>query len=283
MFDRESVLSLKKIYSVDATDLESEFFRLRTSFSRDKDRLISLITTTNNELHQFLDRVPISREWANYEAEKQESKHLISPLRELHDQAIRLHAGLAHQWQCRCSTAHIIGISPVKRSGQGSRVKGCFNLMFEYGIGREQWNMEVEASTTANADARRVDIPSLGGGIETAGKIQGDWRLKQQLKSAKASSKGKGIATLAFTSLSMANPQHSEPSLKAMLERPSKKLKKSSMLSSQRSGQASNRLTSASIKTGSTQAAAMSASYNSGLNSVVMTMDELRFDPGMEG
>ncbi|KAK2780390.1 hypothetical protein CKAH01_00334, partial [Colletotrichum kahawae] len=276
-------LDLSEIYSVDAKDIESELLRLRASFSGNKDRLLTLITTTNNELHQFLDRVPVSREWAKHKAEKQESKHLISPLRGLHDEAIRLHAGLAHQWQCRCSTAHTIGISPAKCSGQGSRAKGCFNMMFEYGIGRKQLNMEVEASTTANADARRVYIPPLGLDIETAGKIQGDWRLKQQLKSANASSKGKGIATLAFASLSMANPQHSEPNLKAMLERPSKKLKKSFVLPSQRSGQASSCLTSASIQTGSTQAAAMSASYNSGLNSVVMTMNEPRLDPGMDG
>lgn len=156
-------------------------------------------------------------------------------------------------------------------------------MLFEYDLGRKQLNIEAEASTTANADARRNDIPSLGLDIETAGKIQGDWRLKQQLKSAKASSKGKGIATLAFASLSMANPQHSEPSLKAVLMRPSKKLKKSFVLPSPQSGQASSCLASASIQTGSTQAAAMSASYNSELNSDVMTMDEQRLNSGMEG
>ncbi|KAK2008318.1 hypothetical protein LZ32DRAFT_640756 [Colletotrichum eremochloae] len=44
------------VYYLDSANIESELYRLQTSFSNEKDRLLKRITDINNDLHQFFDR-----------------------------------------------------------------------------------------------------------------------------------------------------------------------------------------------------------------------------------
>ncbi|KAF4911417.1 hypothetical protein CGCF415_v004359 [Colletotrichum fructicola] len=56
VLDLQELLPLNKLHHLDSSSLESEMYRLQTTFSSDKDRLLDRISHINNDLHQYLDR-----------------------------------------------------------------------------------------------------------------------------------------------------------------------------------------------------------------------------------
>ncbi|OHW97581.1 hypothetical protein CSPAE12_03634 [Colletotrichum incanum] len=115
-----------------------ELYRLQTSFSDEKDRLLKRITEINDDLHQFFDRgSTVTRPSA--------SKPSI-PFRDLHHQAITFYECLARCWKCCCSTAHTVGITTYPGIQKPSQVakNGCFNILFESEANYKQLRLQVQ-------------------------------------------------------------------------------------------------------------------------------------------
>jgi hypothetical protein len=118
-----------QVYHLDSASLESELYRLKTSFSNEKDRLLARITKANDELHTVLNRAPNQTPYAS----KQRSDTIQIPFRKLQSQAQGVYDCLAQQQPCNCQTPHVVGIATYpmfSRPLKGSQSKGL-SLLFE--------------------------------------------------------------------------------------------------------------------------------------------------------
>ncbi|KAF9869510.1 hypothetical protein CkaCkLH20_12995 [Colletotrichum karsti] len=221
ILELQKLLPLDMLYHLDSNSLESELFRLHTSFSSEKDRQLHRITNINNELHLFFDRASsITRNAAQ--------KPKLS-FRDLHNQALEFHESLARNWQCSCDTVHTIGIAvnPAVLKSAKRDSEAFFDVLFETENKRKKLRLQIESVvvvTSKAGDPATQSTPTIN--IEAAGDMRDQMALKKQLKSVSLAADEKSVAALAFTSLSISSPPSSDPPRKSILKRMTRKLQK---------------------------------------------------------
>jgi hypothetical protein len=224
-----------QVYHLDAVSLESELYRLQTSFSNEKDRLLSRITTINDDLHNFLDRAP--------EAPRQRTSKSKVSFRDVQGQARQVYECLAKQWQCSCPTSHVVGIgthtilSPSRGAVHGS---GYMSLLLETGAHRKQLRVQIEAPAVTEVVVV-TPAPEKAASTLDLGAAAG---LKRQIESRKHKKSMSdavtkhSISALAATSLSVPSAEKKEPSKsRSILKRAKQRFQKlpSSFLNAEQS------------------------------------------------
>ncbi|KAK2030309.1 hypothetical protein LX32DRAFT_662671 [Colletotrichum zoysiae] len=212
--------NLLPVYYLDSTDLESELFRLQTSFSSEKDRLLRRVTDINDDLHRFLLRdSTVTRPPA--------SKSII-PFRDLHDQAVTFYECLSRCWKCCCSAAHTVGITAhpaIRKSSQAAEF-GYFNVLFEAEANPKQLRLQVETVTAVKRMAVLDPAPAATIKPDVAIELKSQMHVKNQLESASNAASKKSVSTLMPISF-LASGQSYKPPGKPMLKKERNKLTKS--------------------------------------------------------
>ncbi|KAK1596934.1 uncharacterized protein LY79DRAFT_677078 [Colletotrichum navitas] len=212
--------NLAQVYYLDSTNLESELYRLQTSFSSEKDRLLKRITNINDDLHQFFDR-------ASTVTRPPATKPTI-PFRDLHNQAVTFYECLARCWKCCCSAAHTVGIAthPAIQKPPRAAERGYFNVLFEAEANPKQLRLQVETVTIVDCMAALDPAPAAPTiKTDAAIELKSQMLVKSQLKSASSAASENSIATLALTSLSISVQARKTPP-KSILKSAANKLRK---------------------------------------------------------
>ncbi|KAK6224815.1 hypothetical protein QIS74_03142 [Colletotrichum tabaci] len=216
----QKLLPIDKVYRLDSTNLESELFRLQTSFSSDKDRLLKRITQVNDDLHQFFDRgATVIRPSA--------TKPSI-PFRDLHHQAVVFYECLARSWKCSCSSAHTVGIAVHSAVHKPSRMAehGYFNVLFEAEASFKQLRLQVETLTTSKHETNSDSVaPEKAVKLEAAIDLKSQIMVKKQLKSVSNAANENSVSALAIASLSISGHGFQTPR-RSILRKAANKLKK---------------------------------------------------------
>ena len=204
----------------DAGVFESGIYRLRTSFSSDKDRLLGRITDINNQLHQFLDReTKVSR--------PPPCKPRL-PLGRLQTDANAFYKRLTECWHCSCSIPHKVGIALCPVPSSLPRTIGIKKLQALLGddCGGTLLSIHSDLDMTAN-----YCLPDLNLDLTRASKIGGQLREKKQRDEAAKALADNNVAALAISSLTISSPKpNREPkvsSFKSILKRTTSKIHKS--------------------------------------------------------
>ena len=191
------------------------------SFSSDKDRLLSQITSINDMLHQFLSRdAKVSRP-PPYKPRL--------PLGRLQTDANAFYKGLAECWDCSCSVAHKVGIALCPVPGALSGTVGTNNLQVLLGddFGGTLLSVHADHDITPN-----YHPPDLNLDLNRASKIGEQLReRKQRDKAAKAfADNGASTLAIAVSSLTVSStkgkPQPKASSFKSILKRTTSKIHK---------------------------------------------------------
>ncbi|WQF83322.1 hypothetical protein CDEST_08336 [Colletotrichum destructivum] len=216
----QKLLPIDKVHRLDSTNLESELFRLQTSFSSDKDRLLKRITQVNDDLHQFFDRgATVIRPSA--------TKPSI-PFRDLHHQAVTFYECLARRWKCSCSSAHTVGIAVHPAVQKPSRMAehGYFNVLFKAEASFKQLRLQVETLTTSKYETNSDSVaPEKAVKLEAAIDLKSQIMVKKQLKSVSNAANENSVSTLAIASLSISGHGIQTPQ-RSILRKAANKLKK---------------------------------------------------------
>lgn len=197
-------------------------YRLQTTFSSDKDRLLDRISHINNDLHQYLDR-------ESAVTRKAVAKPKVS-FQELHNQAVTFHECLAQRWQCSCATFHTVGITvqPMALKSKNSKPTGYFDVIFQTEKRRRQLRIQIEAiphvSTTSPSEPPQLRQPKIN--IDAATDMRGPIIIKEQQRLASRKAKEKGIGSLAMAPLSISDPLKAAPAQKSILKRVIRRLQK---------------------------------------------------------
>ncbi|KAK1701506.1 hypothetical protein BDP55DRAFT_625718 [Colletotrichum godetiae] len=203
---------------LDSTSLKSELYRLNTSFSAEKDRLLARITDIYDDLHRFFDRDSgLTRPTA--------SKATIS-FQELHARASTLYKCLAHQWKCCCATAHKIGINAHLKATKSPAMSKSeyFDILLDAKDCRTQPRLHFEApNTTGESDKTMFPLaaPKANSAIDIKNRVL----FKQQIKSGADAASEKSISALAITSLAI-SAHALEATRRSILRNATNKLKK---------------------------------------------------------
>lgn len=195
------------MYLLDSTTLESELWRLKTSFNNEKDGLLTAITTANNELHEFLDR-------AADIPDRRPSRPLVS-FRDLQKQARQVYECLAKRWQCSCPVTHTVGIATHTMFSSSARAtpldSGYISLLLETGSGRKHIRVQI-SDVTANGNrgaaanlAPQDSTTKLN--LETTGDLKRQMQVKKHQKSISDSVNKKNTATLVIPAIRLPNSQ----------------------------------------------------------------------------
>ncbi|WYZ39074.1 hypothetical protein EsH8_III_000988 [Colletotrichum jinshuiense] len=217
----QRLLPLNKVYHLDSTSLESELYRLQTSFSDKKNHLLTRITDINDKLHTFLDR--------GSGVTRQSATKPSIPFRDLHGHAVAFYECLAQRWQCCCSAAHTVGIttSPAVLKSSKTTKNGYFNVLFEAEAGRKQLSLQVDAFAAAkpktNGGSAGARAQTLD--VEAALELKSQIVVKKQLKVAADAAGEKSVSALAITALSISGHGIETPR-KSILRSVTKKIKK---------------------------------------------------------
>ncbi|KDN72355.1 hypothetical protein CSUB01_00038 [Colletotrichum sublineola] len=167
------------VYYLDSTNIESELYRLQTSFSSEKDRLLKRITDINDDLHQFFDR-------GSTVTRPTTTKSTI-PFRDLHHQAVTFYECLARCWKCCCSVAHTVGITthPAIKKPSRAAEHGYYNVLFEAEANPWQLRLQVETFKTVECIAALDPAPAAPIiKVDAAIELKSQMLVRNQLKSA---------------------------------------------------------------------------------------------------
>ncbi|KAK1986722.1 hypothetical protein LZ30DRAFT_647255 [Colletotrichum cereale] len=216
----QNLLPVDKVYYLDSTNLESELYRLQTSFSSEKDRLLQRITKINDDLHQFFDR--------GSTLTRAPARNSTIPFRDLHHQAATFYECLERRWNCCCSVAHTVGITthPAIQKPSRAAKHGYFNVLFEAEANHKQLRLQVETITTVECTAALNSAPAapsikVGAAIE----LKSQMLVRNQLKSASRAVSDNSVSALALTSLSLSAQARKTPQ-KSILKSAANKLRK---------------------------------------------------------
>ncbi|KAK1971923.1 hypothetical protein LY78DRAFT_743349 [Colletotrichum sublineola] len=208
------------VYYLDSTNIESELYRLQTSFSSEKDRLLKRITDINDDLHQFFDR-------GSTVTRPTTTKSTI-PFRDLHHQAVTFYECLARCWKCCCSVAHTVGITthPAIKKPSRAAEHGYYNVLFEAEANPWQLRLQVETFKTVECIAALDPAPAAPIiKVDAAIELKSQMLVRNQLKSASSAASENSISALALTSLSISGQARKTPQ-KSILKSSANKLRK---------------------------------------------------------
>ncbi|KAM0429635.1 hypothetical protein ACHAPT_006240 [Fusarium lateritium] len=104
----------RQAYHLDSSSLDSELYRIKTSFSHRKDELLSNVRAGNTNLYEFLQKeahLQRSRNWLSTSV-KEAAKATATYLK-VQEQARTVFKGFQRHWVCGCNCAsgHFCGIS----------------------------------------------------------------------------------------------------------------------------------------------------------------------------
>lgn len=208
---------------LDSTDLESELYRLHTSFSNNKDRLLARITIINDDLHKFLDHIP--------NLPRQSSATIQTPFRKLQGQAQEVYDCLAKHQPCNCPRPHRIGIASYPTFNTSSRLSHSKNLglLLETESPEEQLRVQVEVVSVQTAvELKPPEAMSAQAHSKTGAGLKRHIGLKKHYDQVSDAVHKKSTFALAAPSLSMAIPPKSDGLRpRSILKSVQRKLKKS--------------------------------------------------------
>ncbi|KPM41489.1 hypothetical protein AK830_g5088 [Neonectria ditissima] len=210
------LLPIDKVYLMSSDNIESTMFRVKTSFSQKKSRLISKVRVGNERLYEFLDRAahvvqtnpqpkPKSSERSRLFLERQKAASAVL-------------ACFEKSWVCSCGLGHPCGAAVLDGGGDEATTEQL-TVLFTHGTERTQLRVEVCASPadkTAGRDAPRARHGEIA-------QLKQQISIRNRLKEAKS----KGIFALAVSALSITSPGSGSGN-GLELEKPQAKLKKPS-------------------------------------------------------
>jgi hypothetical protein len=177
--------------------------------------LLGQITTTNDKLHQYLDRTPET-------FREQVVKPKVS-FRELQDQAHDLYQGLASTWQCSCPDAHAFGItvnpSPNAREGSNEYFRIIFDDVKEKRQFRIRFEETQPVGRVEGASSPHIDL-------EAVGVLNKQILQKKQQKKVAQEAGDKSTASLASASSPVLSNTPGRPNRKSILTRATHKLRR---------------------------------------------------------
>lgn len=101
---------------IDSASIETEMFRLKSSFSREKNELLETVKDRNEAIFQFLNRASHVNNLKAEQAKPVESPRFL----EFQQEAKDIYVCLRRHWVCKCTAEHCCGIA-VSRRGIGGR------------------------------------------------------------------------------------------------------------------------------------------------------------------
>ncbi|KAK7418604.1 hypothetical protein QQZ08_011188 [Neonectria magnoliae] len=104
-----NLLPIGKVYLIDSTSLEGQMFRLKTSFSSQKDELLKVIKDRSEDLFQFLSRASHVAQATG--AKPSVSATSITPFVAFQSQARQIYECVQRHWTCTCTNVHPCGVT----------------------------------------------------------------------------------------------------------------------------------------------------------------------------
>ncbi|KAF4443220.1 hypothetical protein F53441_11529 [Fusarium austroafricanum] len=200
----------QKVYDLDRKSLESELFRLRTSFSHSKDYLITKVTQINDAIYGFLERaskVPSST------ASGRRKGATSKPSLGAKSAANSFYECLQTQLKCCCQSSHACGVTVSKDNG--GRDKLQMMILFREADTRTQIKIEsvFEAAAIPESAPSKLDEVAL---------MKQNVSMKNRAEDIRKKS-SKSIFVLAASSLSRPSDRLNLPDPKDPLKKPSRR------------------------------------------------------------
>ncbi|VUC31852.1 unnamed protein product, partial [Clonostachys rosea] len=118
------LLPIGKAYLVDSKSIEAEMFRLKRSFSREKDELLDIVRDKNDTIFQFLNRDLMINHSKPQALKQADSPGFLS----LQTQARDIYGCLKQHWNCACADKHPYGITVSRKHINGNPLE--LNFVF---------------------------------------------------------------------------------------------------------------------------------------------------------
>jgi hypothetical protein len=109
-------------YLVDSRSIEAEMFRLKRSFSREKDDLLDIIRDRNEAIFHFLNRDSMVNHSKTQHLKPVEDPGFLS----LQTQARDIYVCLKERWTCTCPEKHPCGITVSRKHINGNALELSF-------------------------------------------------------------------------------------------------------------------------------------------------------------
>lgn len=123
---------------MDFSGLEREMFRLKISFTHNKDILLAEVRERNNEIFEFLQRASHLSGTRNDPLPRPARKH-ATPLLSLQEDASALYETFQTHLRCQCTSHHSCGIAVSRADGiKGQVAANHLKLLFWDGPYRTQ-------------------------------------------------------------------------------------------------------------------------------------------------
>ncbi|CAG9946289.1 unnamed protein product, partial [Clonostachys rosea f. rosea IK726] len=116
------LLPIGKAYLVDSRSIEAEMFRLKRSFSREKDDLLDIIRDRNEAIFHFLNRDSMVNHSKTQHLKPVEDPGFLS----LQTQARDIYVCLKERWTCTCPEKHPCGITVSRKHINGNALELSF-------------------------------------------------------------------------------------------------------------------------------------------------------------
>ncbi|CAH0044980.1 unnamed protein product [Clonostachys solani] len=151
------LLPIGKAYLVDSKSIEAEMFRLKRSFSREKDDLLGIVRDRNEAIFHFLNRDSMVNHAKTQPLEQIENPRFLS----LQTQARDIYVCLRQHWTCTCPEMHPCGITVSRNHINGNPLELSFIFSGEdTPILKVQFD-EVQLPTIKISEPEDEDIANL--------------------------------------------------------------------------------------------------------------------------
>ncbi|KAI9162992.1 hypothetical protein HJFPF1_04587 [Paramyrothecium foliicola] len=166
-----ALLPIGKAHHLDSKSLESELYRLKMSFSHEKEKHLRRISEGNKALYEFLDRAShLSRSPTPNSIVKVESS-AISSVINTQEQARCLLKCLQRHWNCGCATGSTHPCSITVREAN-------VRMLFEEGNSQIQYKIDVvptelpQPAALAQKTSKTEELLKLGAQTSTKSRLR---------------------------------------------------------------------------------------------------------------
>lgn len=122
--------------------MESEIFRIKTSFTHDKDHLVSRIKARNDTIFSFLERASHLQRTTTRPTPLRPSKGQGQPPVALNGTATELYQCFQKHLVCTCFSPHPCGVTVSKLDNESGKSVVSMKMLFLEGDGRTQVKVE---------------------------------------------------------------------------------------------------------------------------------------------
>ena len=193
MLHERNRFNKKEVLEQDTDLLDKQIYRLKLSFSSEKDRLLGAVSEANDKLHRFLDR--------DDGVQKSPSKQSTLALTQFHSQASAFNDDLS-LWDCACMPEHTVGISlqlrldeeiPNKRTGSAR-----LDTMIRGGDHTALFGLELLEERIASNDCQESPaLPQPGSYSDRVSILVAEIRHKRQRRELMVASQQTRVSALA--------------------------------------------------------------------------------------